>query len=51
MCEKCRELDRQIAGYHEQIRASGDMQKIQSLQAEVRRLTGQKISFHAKPAS
>jgi hypothetical protein len=51
MCEKCRELDRQIAEYHRQIHSSSDLQEVENLQVEVRKLIGQKIGFHVRRAS
>lgn len=50
MCDKCRELDKQIAEYQEQIRSTDDMRQVESLQAEVKKLVHQKIEFHARPA-
>jgi hypothetical protein len=51
MCDKCRELDTQIAEYQRQIRSAGNMQEVERLQAQVRELIEQKIGFHARPAS
>jgi hypothetical protein len=51
MCDKCTELDKQIAEYQRQIRSTHDMREVERLQAQVRELISQKISFHSTPAS
>jgi hypothetical protein len=51
MCDKCTELDKQIAEYQRQIRSTYDMREVERLQAQVRELISQKIGFHSTPAS
>jgi predicted ATP-binding protein involved in virulence len=51
MCDKCTELDKQIAEYQRQIRSTLDLREVERLQAQVRELISQKIGFHSRPAS
>jgi hypothetical protein len=46
MCDKCRDLDKQIIEYQAQIRSSHDMEEVERLQAKIRELIAQKIDFH-----
>jgi NMD protein affecting ribosome stability and mRNA decay len=47
MCDKCKELDKQIEEYQVQIRSADDMREVERLQALVRELISQKIGFHS----
>ena len=50
MCEKCKELDKQIEEYQKLVRSATDMPTVERLQAQVRELISKKIGFHSSPA-
>jgi hypothetical protein len=51
MCDKCAELDKQIAEHQRQIRVAKEILEVERLQQQIRDLIGQKIGFHSVPAS
>jgi len=50
MCEKCRELDKQIAELRKELQSAADELTRESCREQISDLIDQKIDLHAKPA-
>jgi hypothetical protein len=50
MCEKCRELDKQIENYRRLLRSASDRPTVDHYKELISELFGQKLDLHTTPA-